>query len=147
MSDHYVLLLERVVEENKALREQMKQMADNEKAVLGDLHKKIDCLQSQKLFKTYTSRLHYAFQNSARYVYIVCLRSLKRIRKICVFMNGKMELYSKVTLVASASPRCRLKQLTGEKLQFVGFLSLVFYHMLASESKQRAGMFIKKITK
>ena len=46
MSDHYVLLLERVVKENEALREQMTQMADNEKAVLGDLHKKIDSLQS-----------------------------------------------------------------------------------------------------
>ena len=47
MSDHYVLLLENVVKENKALREQIKQMADHEKAVLGDLHKKIDCMQAQ----------------------------------------------------------------------------------------------------
>lgn len=47
MSDHYVLLLENVVKENKALREQVKQMADREKAVLGDLHKKIDCMQAQ----------------------------------------------------------------------------------------------------
>ena len=39
MSDHYLLLLENVVKENKALREQIKQMADHEKAVLGYLQK------------------------------------------------------------------------------------------------------------
>lgn len=46
MSDHYVLLLEKVVEENKALREQVKTMAEKDKTSLEDLHKKIDCLKT-----------------------------------------------------------------------------------------------------
>ena len=61
LSDQYVLLLEKVVEENRALREQVKQMAENEKTVIGDLHKKIDdlktanCSQSRPARQTGTS--------------------------------------------------------------------------------------------
>ena len=70
MSDH-VLLLEKVVAENKALWEQMKQMADNDKRILGDLHKKI--VFSHKTPQDVHDRQGhlYEFQNSARYVYVL----------------------------------------------------------------------------
>ncbi|CAB3977786.1 Hypothetical predicted protein, partial [Paramuricea clavata] len=47
MSDHYVMLLEKVVEENKALREQVTAIVNKDKTALeDDLHKKIDCLKT-----------------------------------------------------------------------------------------------------
>jgi uncharacterized protein YoxC len=46
MSDHYVMLLEKVVEENKALREQVTAIVSKDKTALEDLHKKIDSLKT-----------------------------------------------------------------------------------------------------
>ena len=56
LSDHYVLLLEKVVEENRALREQVKQMAENEKTVIGDLHQKINDLKTANCLLANQSR-------------------------------------------------------------------------------------------
>ena len=46
MPDHYVLLLEKVVAENKALREKVTIMSNNDKQTLSELHKKIDSLKA-----------------------------------------------------------------------------------------------------
>jgi hypothetical protein len=46
MSDLYVMLLEKVLEENKALREQVTAIVNKDKTALKDLHKKIDCLKT-----------------------------------------------------------------------------------------------------
>ena len=52
MSDHYVMLLEKVVEENKALREQVTAIVSKDKTALEDLHKKIDCLKTTSKCET-----------------------------------------------------------------------------------------------
>ena len=94
MSDHYVLLLEKVLEENKALREQMKQMADNKKTVLGELHQKIDNLKSVNLSRRVRQtgpsllvpkmcRVCLCLHNI--YIYLHCLRLL-----VCII---KAEIY------------------------------------------------------
>ena len=91
ISDHYVLLLEKVIEENKALREQVKTMADTDKVALDDLHKKIDNIRTANQSAAPSRRVRQTGPSASvrvpkmcRVCFFVCVQSCMKVL-LCQF--------------------------------------------------------------